>query len=85
LSPKFSQNLLKSTNAFELYITDEKDLEGLPEGAKEAAAYAAKKKGKDEGWLFNLQIPSVLPIFQIRKKSKTPRENEQSLRRTCVQ
>ncbi|MDP8314224.1 MAG: M3 family peptidase, partial [Candidatus Celaenobacter antarcticus] len=42
LSPKFSQNLLKSTNAFELYITDEKDLEGLPEGAKEAAAYAAK-------------------------------------------
>jgi len=70
LSPKFSQNLLKSTNAFELYITDEKDLEGLPEGAKEAAAYAAKKKGKDEGWLFNLQIPSVLPIFKYAKNRK---------------
>ncbi len=67
LSPKFSQNLLKSTNAFELYITDEKDLEGLPEGAKEAAAFAAKKKGKKGGWLFNLQIPSVLPINKYAK------------------
>jgi len=70
LSPKFSQNLLKSTNAFELYITDEKDLEGLPEGAKEAAAYAAKKKEKDGGWLFNLQIPSVLPILKYAKNRK---------------
>ncbi len=70
LSPQFSQNLLKSINAFELHITDEKDLEGLPEGAKEAAAFAAKKKGKEEGWLFNLQIPSVLPIYKYAKNRK---------------
>jgi Zn-dependent oligopeptidase len=70
LSPKFSQNLLKSTNAFELHITDEKDLEGLPEGAKEAAAFTAKKKGKDGGWLFTLQIPSVLPIYKYAKNRK---------------
>lgn len=70
MSPKISQNLLKSTNAFELHITDEKDLEGLPEGAKEAAAFAAKKKGKDGGWLFNLQIPSVLPIYKYAKNRK---------------
>jgi len=70
LSPKFSQNVLKSTNAFELHITDEKDLDGLPEGAKEAAAFTAKKKGKDGGWLFNLQIPSVLPIYKYAKNRK---------------
>ena len=70
LSPKFSQNLLKSTNAFELHITDENDLEGLPEGAKEAAVFAAKKKGKKGGWLFNLQIPSVLPIYKYAKNRK---------------
>jgi len=70
LSPKFSQNLLKSTNAFELHVTDERDLEGLPEGAKEAATFAAKKKGKETGWLFNLQIPSVLPIYKYAKNRK---------------
>ncbi|HHE40742.1 MAG TPA: M3 family peptidase, partial [Candidatus Cloacimonetes bacterium] len=70
LSPKFSQNVLKSTNAFELHITDEKEIDGLPEGSKEAAAFAAKKKGKDGGWLFTLQIPSVLPIFKYAKNRK---------------
>lgn len=70
LSPKFSQNLLKSTNAFELHITDEKDIEGLPEGAKEAAAFTAKKKGKDTGWLFTLQFPSVMPIYKYAKNRK---------------
>ncbi len=70
LGPKFSQNVLKSTNAFELHITDEKELEGLPQNAKDAAAFTAKKKGKDSGWLFTLQYPSVLPVLKYANNRK---------------
>jgi len=56
--------VLKATNAFELHITDEAELEGLPQNAKDAAAFTAKKKEKDGGWLFTLQIPSVMPVLK---------------------
>lgn len=74
LSLQFSQNLLKENKAFELYITDEKELDGLPETAREAAAYTAKEKGKEEGWLFTLDFPSYSPFMtystqrELRKK-----------------
>lgn len=65
LSPQFAENVMKATNAFELLITDKKDLSGLPEGVIEAAAIAAKAKGHSEGtWLFNLQYPSFGPYLQ---------------------
>ncbi len=64
LSPQFSQNLLNATNAFELYIEDENELAGLPENAKAAAAYLAKSKGKESGWMFNLQPTSIMPILK---------------------
>ncbi len=64
LGPKYSQNVLKATNAFELHITDEAELEGIPQNAKDAAAFTAKKKEKDGGWLFTLQIPSVMPVLK---------------------
>ena len=57
LSLQFSQNLLKENKAFKLNITDEKDLDGLPETAREAAAAAAKETGM-EGWVFTLDFPS---------------------------
>ncbi len=57
LTLKFGENVLAETNAYQLVITDEKDMAGLPEAEREAAAAAAKQKGK-EGWLFNLQGPS---------------------------
>ena len=50
LSLQFSQNLLKENKAYELHITDEADLDGLPESAREAAAQTAKEQGK-EGWV----------------------------------
>lgn len=67
LSPKFSENVLKATNAFEMWITDMKELEGVPEGAMEAAAAAAEAKGKKGQWLFNLQMPSYMPIAYYAK------------------
>ena len=46
LKLKFGENILKETNKYEMYLTNEDDLEGLPESAKEAAAELAKNKGK---------------------------------------
>lgn len=54
---KFSQNVLDATNAFELILTDEAQLSGLPESARSAARESAKSKGK-EGWRLTLQGPS---------------------------
>ena len=62
LSLQFSQNLLKENKAFTLEITDEAQLDGLPETACEAAALAAKEQGK-EGWLFTLDMPSYSPFM----------------------
>ncbi len=58
---QFSENVLAESNAFELLLTDENQLKGLPEGAKEAAKMLAKQKGK-EGWLITLDYPSYVPF-----------------------
>ncbi|MFH1064587.1 MAG: M3 family metallopeptidase [Candidatus Woesearchaeota archaeon] len=63
LGSKFSQNLLESTNAYSLLISDENRLAGLPQRDKDLAQERAKKRG-DEGWLFNLQAPAVIPVLQ---------------------
>lgn len=63
LSPKFSDNVLNATNAFELHLTDAEDVKGMPAGVLEAAAFTAKKKGKASGWLFTLQPSSVSPFL----------------------
>ena len=62
LSLQFSQNLLKENKAFTLHITDEAQLEGLPETAREAAALTAKEMGQ-QGWVFTLDMPSYLPFM----------------------
>ena len=59
---QFSQNVVDSTNAFSLSISDETKLAGLPDRAKEAAREAAKARGQ-EGWLFTLQAPSAGPVL----------------------
>ena len=62
LSLQFSQNLLKENKAFTLHITDEAQLDGLPDTAREAAALAAKEQ-EMEGWLFTLDAPSYSPFM----------------------
>lgn len=70
----FGQNTLKATNAYFLLITDEKELDGLPEDVKEAAAQKAKEKEK-EGWVFDLHAPSYIAFM----KYSTNRERRQEL------
>jgi Zn-dependent oligopeptidase len=73
LSLQFGENVLADTNAFELLLTNEDDLKGLPEGAKEAAKLLAQQKDKD-GWLITLDYPSYIPFMtyaenrELRKK-----------------
>lgn len=81
LSLQFSQNLLKENKAYSLHITDEKQLEGLPDTAREAAALAAKEQGK-EGWIFTLDYPSFSPFMtystqrDLRKEMYMARNTE---------
>jgi oligopeptidase A len=62
LTTRFGQNVLDATNAFELVVTDEDRLRGLPDSAREAARESAKAKGQ-EGYRFTLQAPSVIAVL----------------------
>jgi peptidyl-dipeptidase Dcp len=57
----FGKNVLAETNNYQLHITNEAELKGLPEGAKEMARSLAKSK-ELEGWIFTLDFPSYLPF-----------------------
>ena len=62
LTTKFSEHVLDATNAFELVLTEESKLVGLPPSAVAAARAAAEAKGR-EGWRFTLQGPSYLAVM----------------------
>ena len=57
----FSENVLAETNNYQLHVTNEADLKGLPEGAIEAAKSLATSKDL-EGWIFTLDFPSYIPF-----------------------
>ncbi|MFH4967031.1 M3 family metallopeptidase [Gaetbulibacter sp. M240] len=73
LKLKFGEHVLAETNKFEMLVTNEDDLSGLPEGAKEAAQHLAESKDL-KGWLFTLDYPSYIPFMtyadnrELRKK-----------------
>ncbi|WP_417861113.1 M3 family metallopeptidase [Winogradskyella sediminis] len=62
LKLKFGEHILAETNRFEMHLTDEAEVSGLPEGAKEAAKQLAESKDKD-GWLITLDYPSYIPFM----------------------
>ncbi len=65
LTKEYSEHVLDSTNAWELVITDEAKLAGLPDSAKAGAAANAKAKGHEApAWRFTLQFPSMYPLMQ---------------------
>lgn len=68
LGPVFSNNVKKSSEAFELWIEDEADLDGLPPSAIEGAKHEATEKGQPEKWLFTLDYPSFGPFITYSKK-----------------
>jgi len=74
LKLKFGENILAETNKYQKHITNEADLDGLPDGAKEAAAQLAKAKGEDAGWLLTLDYPSYIPFMKYAKNRALRKE-----------
>lgn len=74
LTLTFGQNALKEGNKFEMILTDDADLAGLPQMVKDAAAAKAKSKGKD-GYMFDLSAPSYIAFM----KYSTRRDLRQKL------
>ena len=66
-SLKFGNNTLGATNAYTLELTQESQLEGLPDFVREAAAEEAASRGK-EGWVFTLDHPSFVPFMQYSSR-----------------
>ena len=73
VTTKFGENVLDSTNAFELVITDEVSLAGLPPTAVAAARESAVRKGL-EGWRFTLQAPDYLAVMTYMDNAATRRQ-----------
>ena len=69
----FGENILAETNRYELLITEVSDLEGLPEGAIEAAKQMAEEKDK-KGWLLTLDYPSYVPFMTYAKNRDLRKE-----------
>ena len=83
LSLQFSQNKLKDLNAFTLHITDEAELEGLPESAVEAAKEEAKSRNL-EGWVFTLQAPSYGPFLTYSAKRELRKQMYMAYNTICT-
>ncbi|KAF2283853.1 hypothetical protein GH714_016538 [Hevea brasiliensis] len=70
LSQKFGENVLDATKKFEKFITDEKEIEGLPATALALAAQTAVSKGHKEAtaengpWIITLDAPSFISVMQ---------------------
>ena len=83
LSLQFSQNLLKENKAYTLHITDEAQLEGLPDTSIEAAAAEAKAQGK-EGWVFTLDFPSYSPFMTYSTQRELRKEMYMAKNTECI-
>lgn len=69
LTQRYAENVLDSTNSWELVVTDEAQLAGLPDSALAAAAASARAKAGPDGlpgpaWRFTLHAPSMQPVMQ---------------------
>ena len=70
----FGQNILAETNAYQKFVTNKDDLKGLPEGVIQAAAEAAKEKGKEGQYLFNTSKTSFIPVLQYGENRELRKE-----------
>ena len=63
LSVQFGDNVLKETNKFELLLSSEEELAGLPESVREMGAEEANAKGYEGKWVYTIQRPSMYPFL----------------------
>lgn len=73
LKLSYGEHVLADSNAYQMHIMDPQDLEGLPEGAIEAAKELAQEEEK-EGWIFTLDYPSYIPFMTYAKSRERRKE-----------
>ncbi len=73
LTSQFSDNTLDATQAWTKLVTDEAELEGLPDSAKAGAADRAKAADK-EGWLLTLDAPVFIAVMSHCKNAELRKE-----------
>lgn len=83
LSLQFSQNVLKENKAYTLHITDEQQLDGLPNTAREAAQEAAKEHGL-KGWVFTLDAPSYGPFMMYSTQRELRKDLYMARNTLCI-
>lgn len=81
LESAFGRTLLAGTNAAAILVTNETELQGVPDDVRASAAAAARERGHDQGWLLELQLPTVQPIL-AHVASRTLREKSTAHRST---
>jgi oligopeptidase A len=63
ITQKYAENCLDATNAWQKIVTDEAELTGLPQSARDAAKQSALAKDRPDAWRFTLQAPSLIPVL----------------------
>ncbi len=84
LSLKFGENVLAETNKYVHFISDESELEGLPDGIKEAAAQIAEEKGEPGKWAFTLDYPSYVPAMTYAENRELRKTLFQAYNTKCA-
>lgn len=74
LSLQFGNNVVAETNAYQLFVTDENELKGLPESAKAAAKEEATAAGRPDAWLFTPKRTSFTPVLQYCENRELRKE-----------
>ena len=74
LSLQFGNNVVAETNAYQLFITDENELKGLPESAMAAAKEEATAAGRPDAWLFTPKRTSFTPVLQYCENRELRKE-----------
>ena len=83
LSLQFSQNVLKENKAYTLHITDEQQLDGLPDTARDAAQEAAKEH-ELQGWVFTLDAPSYGPFMMYSTQRELRKDLYMARNTLCI-
>lgn len=65
---KYAANLLAANSGFELVISDQNDLDGLPSSIRDAAASEASARDMKGKWVFTTKKPSMLPFLTYSSK-----------------
>ena len=83
LTLTYGQNVLKATNAWNMLITNESDLDGLNDDTKAMLRENAEKQGK-QGWLLNLKPTTYIPVMQDCNNRDIRRELYTAYNTRCI-